>query len=1180
MSDDINKRNIPKIVRENQLDFLYKLYSEGVQIGSDNIEKLRAGGLLNDVLSKEPRRQVVTDHINKTVLNSNTALSKKADALIDIIEESGTKKTSFDVLTSTELEERRKSHGHVFEGREKPILRHELLPESTTDHKQDFVDWINSINTYGFVNRVNYRLFNLYCQQAYAWLQENKTSADFDDEDDREDFRQEELRRCDDNALYFLNKYVWYKEGDAEDQSGRIKYIAAPVHEFLAYMDDCGYSMGIAKGRQMAATTTIMSLNMRKVVFRQNYFTKFITEDDEKAIEIFEDKLKYAFGELPNWMRPDVLNERDNLFKTGKKEEQKGKKGGVGASIRLTVPKRTAIAGGSPQEVMIDETGNIKILGVMIGNARPTMLWYNPKTKKIEMKRRLVYWGCVCAGTKVWTNNGTLLNIEDLKQNQGILGYNGESVSKEPINWMKSPAKKPCYRITTTGGDTIECSNDHPLLWGKTGWKTSYNRKYVTFKKAQDVKIGDHLMMIGSVSVFGKQRIDYARLLGLMIGDGNYSLNSTPQMSVSEKEIGDYLKNNFNKETLSTKVYKTKIQKNGTEFTSVGMKGFVKFLQKHKMHGQSKNLKRLPFDINSFDKKSVAELIGGYFDADGNVNYNKSKKIIRIVLTSTIPELLREVKSQLIKFGIGCTIAKENRNQGKKISGGQKDHIYRLYINNQGDVLKFRKEIKLLCKHKQKVLDGILNIKSNWKSYGNVRAAEFVMGENGKGKHFLGNKNMINLKYKVIKNIEFIGEKEVYNLTAGTTHTYIANGFITANTGGEMEKGGKAFETEFMSLLRQWEENNFSSGIVPIFFDWRCRPGATQEDYDREKYVAYKKAENNQDPEAKKHITEFHQTWPNSLSDVFRASAKTLVDEEYIEAAITRINAAKKEHNFTLHQSGYFEPVFDLTKPMPEGSIVPYKIIGSEFIPTSDIDRRASTCIFMQPDHQWKKRYYSGIDPIDTNSGLSDFSNTIWDKYFKTCAAILSFRVPDYPQVFLQSLLLNLYYDPNEVKVGIKELIESNRGTSYYQFLVSMGYGNNCVLNYQLPLHLQNSSTINEGVGIDNKGARNNMLINYMFQLYSYYGKNVFHVIVFEQMKTFTCVISDGGKEMWGPINKKYFKDDTLWSSTFAYICGELCFPELVPTDTEKAKSKTKIVFKLVRGKDNKLKSTPVKVQA
>jgi hypothetical protein len=53
---------------------------------------------------------------------------------------------------------------------------------------------------------------------------------------------------------------------------------------------------------------------------------------------------------------------------------------------------QTAINGGSPQLVLIDEIGNIGILGAMLNEGRPTMFWNNPVTGEFEMKRQLFMW--------------------------------------------------------------------------------------------------------------------------------------------------------------------------------------------------------------------------------------------------------------------------------------------------------------------------------------------------------------------------------------------------------------------------------------------------------------------------------------------------------------------------------------------------------------------------------------------------------------------------------------------------------------------------------------------------------------------------------------------------------------------------------------------------------------------
>ena len=85
--------------------------------------------------------------------------------------------------------------------------------------------------------------------------------------------------------------------------------------------------------------------------------------------------------------------------------------------------------------------------------------------------------GCVCAGTKVWTNNGSLINIEDLKQEDGILGFNFNlnDVSKESITYIQSPSFKECVRITLDDGRILECSNDHPIAISNTKFKEAIN---------------------------------------------------------------------------------------------------------------------------------------------------------------------------------------------------------------------------------------------------------------------------------------------------------------------------------------------------------------------------------------------------------------------------------------------------------------------------------------------------------------------------------------------------------------------------------------------------------------------------------------------------------------------------------------------------------------------------------
>jgi hypothetical protein len=230
-------------------------------------------------------------------------------------------------------------------------------------------------------------------------------------------------------------------------------------------------------------------------------------------------------------------------------------------------------------------------------------------------------------------------------------------------------------------------------------------------------------------------------------------------------------------------------------------------------------------------------------------------------------------------------------------------------------------------------------------------------------------------------------------------------------------------------------------------------------------------------------------------------------------------------------------------------------------VPTGDNDERSCVTIFSHPKHGWKNRYFQGTDPIASDTGLSNMSTTVYDKHFKTLAAVLDFRTKDYRYVFLQNMLCGLYYDTSDAREGIKELVECNIGQSYTQYKEGKGYGKHMTLNYELPPYLQNKTTINEGVGIDNRGLRNVAIVNKLHELIQAYGDRVYHEIFFEQLKTFVCEVSDKGKEMWGPANRKHFRDDVLFSATFAYICAELCYPELIPEDMQQKSKEVKIRY-------------------
>ena len=281
------------------------------------------------------------------------------------------------------------------------IKKEEWMPLSVINHTDEFYEWINNI-TFGYftdaIERHKYEKYELYKAQCFKWLQEDSSPTNHADEERKIQCMKTEYARCRENTMYFAIKYIFVKEGD--DSAGKIRYRPKEVNSFLFYLLDCGYSLFIGKPRQIYSSTTMGIYALKKLLFQKNFFMKFIAEDDKTVQEIFRDKIKYPFAELASWMTPKVLSDSADNFWLGQKVT-KGEIKGQNSRISVVPPTVTAINGGSPQLVFIDEIGSINILTEMIAEGLPTMFMDKYGDGNLEMKRQLVAWG-----TGVGSNKG------------------------------------------------------------------------------------------------------------------------------------------------------------------------------------------------------------------------------------------------------------------------------------------------------------------------------------------------------------------------------------------------------------------------------------------------------------------------------------------------------------------------------------------------------------------------------------------------------------------------------------------------------------------------------------------------------------------------------------------------------------------------------------------------------
>ena len=401
--------------------------------------------------------------------------------------------------------------------------------------------------------------------------------------------------------------------------------------------------------------------------------------------------------------------------------------------------------------------------------------------------------GCLTAGNKVWDNEGSLVNIEDLDLNKGILGYKrGEGISTEPITYWQPPAEKECIKITTNSGRSIECSTDHPILWSRQNYGTSSRkivkgkRKFIKktkFVEAENIKIGDQLATIDIVDIFSTKEMWEPRLIGMLIGDGSYGFDKTPILSNCDEELNDFIYKKFN-----CKEEKSYITKDGRIYKETRIKDICPKLREVGIYGQTKNKKTLPLNIHSYSKNTITELLAGLFDTDGY--YNKKGYI---TLTSSSKNLLLEVQLLMQKLGIHGLIheIKITIKEGRK----DRNNYFRLTISGKINIERFYKEIKPLIKYKREALQCLYD--------------KAVLQQIIKSKE----PSIKGLRFERVISIEKTGLKPIYNLTAGNTNTYIGNGIITHNTGGTAGSAFEAMETLF------YKGDSYDVYMLPNVFD-------------------------------------------------------------------------------------------------------------------------------------------------------------------------------------------------------------------------------------------------------------------------------------------------------------------------------------------------------------------------
>lgn len=348
--------------REANLDFLREMHQVGASLDRGDLALLRDHGLLTN---EDLRRSV--------------QVADSSDGPLDRY-----------VLTKEIYEERCEEAGFTVKWNGREITKADWRCVSPAHFDAGFVSFINS-HYLRFCDLSAYEPFWLYKTQADRWLSEPEPDFRGMDSYQLLAWRSEEVRRKQDNLYYAVECDGWYKESSLPGGEG--KFRSNMAHIFLMYLIDDGRSGYVGKGRQMASTTLLMLIAAIRINLHRNFHCKLIACDLDTTEEIFEDKLKYGFSRFPAWSKRKVINDTGDLFRvTFTPDAPKGSRKGVASKLSIAAPKVSAINGGAPDIVFVDEAPFLPYFHEMVKEGRPTIFTTGPDGT-LQMLRQLWCWG-------------------------------------------------------------------------------------------------------------------------------------------------------------------------------------------------------------------------------------------------------------------------------------------------------------------------------------------------------------------------------------------------------------------------------------------------------------------------------------------------------------------------------------------------------------------------------------------------------------------------------------------------------------------------------------------------------------------------------------------------------------------------------------------------------------------
>ncbi|HZU03991.1 MAG TPA: DnaB-like helicase N-terminal domain-containing protein, partial [Ktedonobacteraceae bacterium] len=341
---------------------------------------------------------------------------------------------------------------------------------------------------------------------------------------------------------------------------------------------------------------------------------------------------------------------------------------------------------------------------------------------------------------------GERLTIEEAVQRRLPFVYGiapDEKIRPTAVSHWIDSGIKPCYRVQTRSGRTVEVTGHHPFLTVQ-GWVP-----------LSELEVGRHIAVPGRLECFGgddSMPLEKVRLLAYFMAGGGLT-GGSPEFASTDPLIAEDFK-----QIIAHSFPELTIRQIQTTYTAVHLRKGVRnplcqWLEELGLKGQYADQRFFPACVWRWGKRYLVEFLRVLVSCDGCIHLDTGTPVIEFTVTSQ--QLAADVQHAFLRVGIVSQFSSKTI-----LYWGKRQAVWSVVISHPESVKRYQEEI-------------------GWIGEKSVRSAEYAKVLDYVD---LQRTSGSDVYWDEIVSIEAIGDQPVYDLTVPDGANFIAQDIFVHNT--------------------------------------------------------------------------------------------------------------------------------------------------------------------------------------------------------------------------------------------------------------------------------------------------------------------------------------------------------------------------------------------------------------